>query len=173
MKFIVTIFSILVSWTIVSAQLVIPSDSQRVENSKYNYRYALVSKGKKVGSGLCRDFVYAAIKRNHKNDLKDVLVNAKYFEIKDRSKIMNGDVVTFKNVIYRNDTIKYHIGIVVCVNERGFFYAHQNAGDVGDKTVKVIDENGKECNVFKGSKVESAYFEYSDKRSGMVQFFRF
>lgn len=172
MRLISTILFVFLS-LLLSAQVVVPCDSQRVENSKRNYHFALMNKGKKVGVGLCREFVYKAIKRNHKDDFVEVLKNAGCFEIKDKAKVIKGDIVTFKNVKYRDDVIDYHIGIIIDTNESGFFYAHQNAGDDGDETAKIIDENGKECNVFVNSKVEAGYFEYKDQRCGMVQFFRF
>lgn len=172
MKLIIAIFSLLLSGAI-GAQVVVPCDSQRVENSKRNYMFAIQNKGKKVDNGICRDLVYKAIKRSHKDDLSEVLTNAKQFEIRSAVDVIRGDVVTFKNVVYRDDIIKFHTGIIIDMLESGFFYAHQNAGNENDESVKVIDENGKEVNVFIDSKVEIGYFEYKDKKSGVVQFFRF
>lgn len=170
MRTTIIILSLLFSG-VINAQIVVPSDSQRVENSKSNLIFAYENMGKKVGNGICRELAYQAIEKNHRDDLRDVLTNAYLFEIKDG--VINGDVVTFKNVLYQGDTIKYHVGIVLSTTKDGFYYADQNVGYFGEKNVRTNDGTGMECNVLVNSKVQREFFYYKNKKGGMVQFFRF
>ena len=170
-----TFISFLIIPSLLNAQFV-QGDLVRKQNSARNLQFTFDNAGEMVGQGMCFEFVYEAVKLSHPKDYKIVLSNIEKFRIKDSTKVISGDVVLFKNIVYNsyvNDTIIGHIGIVLDnLMPDGFTFAGQNHGEKNGEKRKVV-YRGNTYNAYIDSEVKEQYFDYESMKSGTITFYRF
>lgn len=167
------ILSFLAISTSLCAQF-IPGDAVRAKNSERSKQFAMASEGKKIGSGVCWEFVFEALKQSRPKDYEYVFDHREKFEV-DSYDAMPGDVVIFMDVIRtKGSAIKGHVGILMgWVDENTFVYADQNHSFEGDNMIPAIASDGNEYDVAEKSKVGGHGFDLTDVKSGTVKFYRF
>jgi hypothetical protein len=130
--------------------------------------------GKKVGTGICHDFVVQAEDTKYADWNTDYYLTDKFAKHQVYfSELQKGDIILLDGIVLNEeiDTIQ-HIGIYMGRKESIIVFASQNLGGHGQKEV-IVDYKGTQMSVFEDSKVELSTIDLRDITYGRAYFFRF
>jgi hypothetical protein len=142
------------------------------DNSVLKFVYSNL--GKKVGTGICHDFVVQAEDTKYSDWNTDYYLTDKFAQHQvDFSDLEKGDIILLDGIVLNEDidTIR-HIGIYMGRKESIVVFASQNIGGHDQKEL-VVDYKGVQMSVFEDSKVELSIIDLRDITYGTVYFFRF
>lgn len=137
--------------------------------------FATSHMGKKVGTGLCMEFVEQAENTKYKNWNDDYYLHPDSMRAHQvvPDSVKSGDLIIFDNIVFSDSSkIESHIGIICRKWGNNISYVSQNIGSHKDIENKII-YHGQEMTVFKKSKVKWALFDINNIISGDIYFFHF